>query len=339
MTLATVTLRGTPFERGFQHGAQFPREIGAAVAQLKSTHGESGYRHAAALAHDAWREIQALAPDASSELEGISAGAGTALSDALLLSGFEFFAQPSAMGCSAIAASGPNGALVAQNWDALPAAAADLALFLHIGPDGFERAIIGSIGGLGWVGCNRHGLAFVNNDLVLSTHGAGLPSQIVRRLILEERSVAGAIDRLKTIRHRAGRSYLLGDASGAVAGVEVSAASGARVNQINRPVLHANHALDPDVAADEAAVQLAATFPSSRHRQAILQRKAPQQATVESIAILLSDSEGHPDAIAKIASPDEPTATLFSVIFDCGGRALHLCAGTPAAGRYQRSAW
>jgi isopenicillin-N N-acyltransferase-like protein len=339
MRLATVTLQGTPFERGSQHGAQFRREIEIAVAQLKSAHGESGYRRAAAFAQKAWPDIEAQAPLAAAELEGIAAGAGLALIDATLLGGFEFFGHPGAMGCSAIAATGPDGALVAQNWDALPSMAAGLVLFIHIGPDGFERAVIGSMGMLGWVGCNRHGLAFVNNDLVLSSTGPGLPSQIVRCLILEATSVAGAVQRLKAIRHMGGRSYLLGDATGAVAGVEVSAANGARLHRTISPVLHANHALDAEIATDEAVAALAAVYPSSRFRQDVLQRKAPAQATVPSIAALLSDTEGHPDAVAKTASRNEPTETLFSVIFDCGARALHLCGGVPREDAYERSSW
>lgn len=339
MSLPTVTLHGTSFERGLQHGARFQPEIGAAVAALKSAHEESGYRRAAALARTAWPDIQAQAPTVAAELEGIAAGARLALIDALLLSGFEFFDRTGAVSCSAIAAARPNGALVAQNWDAAPSTAAGLVLFLHFGPDGFERALIGSIGGLGWVGCNRHGLAFVNNDLVLSSTGPGLPSQIVRRLILEESSVAAAIDRLQAIRHMAGRSYLLGDATGAVAGVEVSAVHGAKLQQHVTPVLHANHALDPEIATDEAGERLEAVYPSSRHRQSVLQRKAAEPATITSIAMLLSDTEGHPDAVAKTASAREPTATLFSVIFDCGGRALHLCAGTPTVDSYERLTW
>ncbi len=48
---------------------------------------------------------------------------------------------------------------MAQNWDAPPEFAKDLVLFLHFGAEGFEQAIVGSVGALGWVGCNRHGLA------------------------------------------------------------------------------------------------------------------------------------------------------------------------------------
>ena len=52
-----------------------------------------------------------------------------------------------------------------------------LVVFVHEGAD--ERFIcIASAGTLGWVGMNGHGLAFVNNDLILddSTASTTLPS-------------------------------------------------------------------------------------------------------------------------------------------------------------------
>ena len=77
MKLPTVTLHGTPFEQGRQHGAQFRREIAVAITELKSAHEESGYRRAAALARDAWPEVQVQAKAVSAELEGIAAGANS----------------------------------------------------------------------------------------------------------------------------------------------------------------------------------------------------------------------------------------------------------------------
>jgi isopenicillin-N N-acyltransferase-like protein len=259
--------------------------------------------------------------------------------DVLLRSGFELFGVPAIAGCSAIAVGTPRGALVGQNWDAPVTFAPELALFLHFGPDGFEQAIVASYGALCWVGCNRHGLAFVNNDLMLATTVPGLPSQIVRRLILQERSAPSALELLRALPHMAGRSYLLGDAAGTVAGVEVAAHIGARVNQRGSPILHTNHALDGEVAADESEAELQATYPSSRHRYDVLRRGLPAQLDSAAIAALLADEEGYPDSISKAASPGEPSATLFSVIFECGARSLLLCPGAPAHHPYQRFAW
>jgi len=337
--IPAVTLHGTPFERGRQHGVRFRSEITQAIADARSAQGERTYVAARNAADAALPAIEARAPQVAAELKGLASGCGLDPLDVLLRSGFEFFGLPTVSGCSAIAATTPEGALVAQNWDAPPSFASELVLFLHFGLDGFEQAIIASYGGLGWVGCNRHGLAFVNNDLMLSSTMPGLPSQIVRRLILAEKSVTAALEQLRSLPHMSGRSYLLGDASGAVAGVEVAAGIGARVNQAASPVLHTNHALDPVIARDETAEALAATYPSSRHRYDILRRKLPPNPDAAAIMALLADEEGHPDSVCKAASSAEPSATLFSVIFQGGSRSLLLCGGAPAHHPYQRFAW
>jgi isopenicillin-N N-acyltransferase like protein len=336
--LQTLILQGTPLERGRQHGQRFQADIQAAVAALKAE-VSGAYDSARARAARAWPSVKGHAPDVASEIEGIAAGSESDAVDILLSSGFEFFDLPTVAGCSAIAATGPNGAIVAQNWDAPPAMAQDIALFLHFGPHGFEQAVVASCGGLCWVGCNRHGLALVNNDLLLSSTAEGLPSQVVRRLVLAERSVAAGLGTLRALPHMGGRSYLLGDASGAVAGVEVSARFGVRVNRVESPVLHANHALHPDIAVDEDEALLMATHPSSRHREDVLRRKFPPACTPEAIAALLSDKEGAPNAVSKTPSREEPTATLFSAIFDCGERAMLLCQGAPGDHPYQRITW
>jgi isopenicillin-N N-acyltransferase-like protein len=332
--IPTVILHGSPFERGRQHGARFRTEIAVAISKQGVAYDAARDRAARA-----WPLIEARAPVVAAELRGIAEGARLEATDVLLRSGFELFATHEPVGCTAIAASGPNGALVAQNWDAPPSFAPALALFLHFGEAGFEQAIIGSFGNLGWVGCNRHGLAFVNNDLMLNATQPGLPSQAVRRMILAESSVPAARDLLATLPHMGGRSYLIGDAGGSVAGIEVSARHGARVTQTESPVLHTNHAMDPIIQSDESEAALTATYPSSRQRYARLQDRLPAAFTVEGIAAILSDRHGFPNAIAKTVSPDEATATLFSVIFDCGARVIHLCAGAPTDNAYQQVAW
>jgi isopenicillin-N N-acyltransferase like protein len=338
-TIPILILHGTAFERGRQHGTRFRAEIVSALAAARALRGPIAYEAARRQAVAALPTIERRAPEVAAEVSGIAAGSNTDPIDVLLRSGFEFFGVPAVAGCTAIAAGTSRGALVAQNWDAPLSSMSELALFLHFEPDGFQQAVIASYGALCWVGCNRDGLAFVNNDLMLTTISPGLPSQIVRRLILGEQSVAAALDVLQTLPHMGGRSYLLGDASGAVAGVEVGARVGARVNQGGELVLHTNHALDGEVAADESAAKLEATYPSSRHRYDVLRRKVLVKPDVAAIAALLADEEGYPDSISKATSPGEPSATMFSIIFECGTRSLLLCPGAPAHHSYQRIAW
>lgn len=333
-TFPVLLLEGSPRDRGRQHGKRFRDEIAASLAALRQEHNAAAFASARAKAEAAWPMILTRAPEIADELQGLAEGSATQLLDILLRVGFEFFDTPAPAGCTALAFKGPQGAILGQNWDAPPDAAKELALFIHVGLHGFEQAVIASVGGLAWVGCNRHGLVLLNNDLMLRSRAPGLPSQIVRRIVLKEARVETALAAMRSLPHMSGRSYLLGDSTGDVAGIEVSAGHGVRVNQRAAPVLHANHALDPDIKGDEDEASLMKTYPSSRHRLQVLQRFAAGISSVDHLAAVLGNREGVPDSICKDRSEAEPTQTAFSIIADCGKRVLHVCPGSPAAHAY-----
>src|SRR4029450_12019836 len=108
------------------------------------------------------------------------------------------------------------------------------------------------------------------------------------------------------------------------------ASRGVRVNQRTAPILHTNHAVDPDVRNDEDKDALMKSYPSSRHRLEVLQQIAPGISSVSDLVVALGNREGFPDSICKGRSQGEPTQTAFSIIADCGRRALHICPGSPA---------
>lgn len=337
--LPFVILEGSPADRGRQHGRRFGQEINAALVELRSREGVHRFESARQRAENSWQTVLRLAPVIASEIEGIAAGSETHVADILLHIGFEFLETPGPSGCSAIAVKGVHGAIVAQNWDALPGVQKDLALFFHVGLAGFEQAVVASLGGLAWVGCNRNGLALVTNDLMLRRAASGLPSQIVRRLVLEQSTVADALQVIAALPHMGGRSYLLGDAMGDVAGIEISAGQAVRVNQRRSPVLHTNHALDADIRRDEDEAQLMRSYPSSRQRYDVLKRVAADTSTVSEVAAVLNNQDGFPNAIWKAPSADEPTETAFSVIVDCGSRILYIAPGSAQSHSYHSVCW
>ena len=334
VSLPIVLLEGSPLDRGRQHGARFREEIAAALGALRRTHAPAAHAAARERAQAAWPLILKLAPAVAAELQGIAEGCGAEPTDILLRVGFEFFDAPPSAGCTAIACQGPEGAIVAQNWDAPPEVGKELALFIHMGAHGFEQAVIASVGGLAWVGCNRHGLALLNTDLMLRSRAPGLPSQVVRRLVLGERQVEDALAVLGALPHMAGRFYLLGDATGAIAGVEVSATRGLRATRGPGPILHTNHALHPDIGEDEDEDALTKTYPSSRHRLDVLRCIAAGVSATDHIAASLGNREGFPNSICKSRSDAEPSQTTFSIIAECRRRVLRVCPGSPAEQAY-----
>lgn len=328
-----VTLCGSPHQRGRQHGRLFADRIAGAIAALRETTGAARWEEVQDRIRHDMPMLIAIAPDALEEIAGIAEGARVAVEDTIAHIGFEYFKAPP-RGCSALALASGDGAIVAQNWDAPAGESARLALFLHSDVSGFQAAIVGPVGGLAWVGVNRHGLALVNNDLLLHGRNRGIPSQIVRRLCLAEASVEAALDVLVRVPPIAGRAFLLGDAAGAVAAVEVSALDGVHVLGRRGPLLHTNHALVPALTAVEDKVALDATYPSSQRRLQRMRAARPAPRTVDAVKGLLRDEDGAPNSVCKHLSADEPTQTTFSIVMETAARRIYLAIGRPSASPY-----
>jgi isopenicillin-N N-acyltransferase-like protein len=313
--LPVEVLEGTPHARGLQHGSRYKAFIRDAVH--RQTAGKMLDRGSAeARLGSVWSLVRERAPELAAEIQGIADGSSCHLSEILLHIAFELRDSP-AGGCSAIGIAGEDGAIVGQNWDRPVGETDPLILFLHIGTTGLETAVVASPGGLGWLGCNRMGLALVNNDLLLKSSADGLPSQVIRRMVLAQGTMPGALDIIQQSAHMAGRSYILGDRAGRIAGIEVSA-HGTAVFARQGPVLHTNHLIAKALPDAEDARRLDETYPSSQHRLAMLQQLATGVTTVDGICRILSNNVGHPDSILKSPSPDEPTETALSAVFDCG---------------------
>lgn len=328
-----VRLNGTPFERGRQHGRLFADAIVSAIDRNKAQRGAKRWAEAKVRAERSWPHLTAIAEDIAQEICGIADGSGCPIMDIYLHSGFEFFLKPAPSGCSALAASRPEGALLGQNWDAPDGTEEDLVFFLHCDEGRPEIAVVASVGMLGWVGSNRHGLALVNNDLLLDRSEHGIPSQVTRRLLLKQKDVPSAIDSLRSLPPMSGRCYLMGDATGRIAAVELSPAAG--LGRLEAPVIcHTNHALESAVQAFEDRSAQERIYPSTRQRLSIMKGWSAAFHTPADVATLLRSRAGAPDSISKSLSAREPTQTTFSVVFDCADKTVRLCRGRPSESDY-----
>lgn len=332
--LPVCLLRGDARERGHRHGQLFQSRIAELIGRWRAGHDSATLATATERAQDSWRLLGFTAPEIKAEVEGIADGARCDPMDVYLRIGFEFVLPPGPAGCTATAMASASGALVGQNWDAPPSEAADLALFIHMEPDGRSTAVVAAIGALGWVGLNSAGLGLVSTDLILRGWAPGLPSQVVRRLALSLDTVEAAIGLLEHVPHMAGRAYLLGDAEGRVASIEVAPQLGTRVLPANRRLFHTNHALHPEISNLEDEGELRRVYPTTWYRRRRILLGGREAGSVDEIVRALSDRRGAPDSVSKSPSPREPTETAFSVVFDCAASRLHLCAGPPSEGRF-----
>ena len=328
-----LTLTGSAFERGRQHGEA--RRIAIAERVISAVCEPAGPDGLDRLAAPWERAIGTAAPAVSDELYGIAQGAGRSMAEIVLLNAFEAFdlAQQSELGgCTSVAIPLAGGAIVAQNWDANPALASTVEVHRHVVDDGVDLVMLASPGGLGWIGMNAAGLALTTTDLLTKGTAHGVPSQVARRMVLARRTVEEAVRVLRDLPMVGGRTYAFGDAEGSVATVELAAElADGRVAISNGPALHTNHALEADVAQFESEVLLGRVYPSSRSRlDRVLTRTADESpTTVEDVRELLTDHASIPDSICRHAPTAEPTVTAASAIFDCGNRTAHIAIGHP----------
>lgn len=326
-----ITLRGSPKERGRQHGRQLRALILATFADLRRSNDGASWNRARSRAAACLDRLSVVAADLVAELDGIADATELSTLDVCLLSAFEFFAE-GRTGCTSAGLARRDGAVVAQNWDAPAGTERHLAVFVHEVLDR-HLVIVASAGTLGWVGMNGHGLAFVNNDLMLDTSQDGLPSLVIRRMMLEQTSVDGAIAVLRAHPHMCGRCFLVGDAIGSLRMAEVGPSAGVTDRAV-RTVVHTNHPLFPKPAMWEDIEAVARVYPSSRSRLRAARRFS--LADIDDVAALLQDRSGAPDAICKSPSAREATGTAFSVIFDCRRREARVAIGRPDQAGYRR---
>lgn len=313
-----LELTGTARERGRQHGSQLRTEIAHRLATTPPA------------VLDPWLTPIRATP-VWEELLGIAEGAGRTIEEIVLLNTFEAIDpadQPELGGCTLIAGDG----IVAQNWDANESLGSTVGVHLHRGPDIPTTLVLASPGGLGWVGMNEAGLALANSDLLTHATVPGVPSQVLRRMVLRTTSVAEALDVIGATKPVGGRTYLLGDASGALRLVELAAESEhAVVLPAASRLAHTNHALTPDVAQWQDTALLTRVYPSTRQRlsRANDLLDDPTPLTPARAHTILADHLHHPLSLCRHPSPAELTTTAAFVLFDCTTRTATFTLGPP----------
>ena len=252
-----LDIRGTPYERGLQHGKLLRASIRKAVDTWKEDlrgayHTDPDiFIKKFLAATDYVPAIEKWTPGLLQEVQGIAKGAGVDFTTMLVYQlPDEYWANGSAASgdhCSAIGAATTKDhpSIVAQNAD-LEGFRDGLQTILHITePTGLEQFVLTAPGLIGFNGINSKGVGVAANTLTeLGSSRGGLPVAFVVRGVLETVGFNEARSFLRTIRHASGQNYTLGG-DGRVACFE---SSGSEVVQIDPPkagsfVYHTNHSV------------------------------------------------------------------------------------------------
>ncbi|MDP2872072.1 MAG: C45 family peptidase [Bacillota bacterium] len=352
-TLTYIRAQGSDEDIGYAVGHGAARQIGKAAAMFFRARPALGLRELTLRTRPFADALEEHMARSAAELRGIARGAGVPyLALVAMNSGQEMAAgrvraagaggsgAGSGAGCSCVvippAHTHDGHVLLAHNEDS-GAGYEDTCYVVHGHPDQGPAYLAFTYAGLLLhQGLNSSGIAQVGNALYFrDIRPRGTPKLPAYREALNATHLEQAI-RAATAPHRAnGQNHLLADRSGMIVDVEVSATSYALLPGVGRPLVHTNHARDPEMRKLESGDLL-----NSRLRQARLEelvRAGGREHTAETLLSIMRDHANYPKSVCKHIDPvaNPAVRTVASVVIDLTAGRLDVAAGYPCEAKYE----
>jgi len=357
--LREITVSGSGYERGLQHGKQLSAEIGEVIAAWKAN-------TAAALGRDAdlvlaeffeyadfTQAIKKWTPDLYDEVRGIADGSGREFREVFVLNLLDelwvFIDNLDNHHCTGVGvpATGSNPAYIAQNMD-LERYTDGFQVLMRIPADDHspEQLILTHPGLIALNGLNADGVGVCVNTLMqLKASSSGLPVAFVIRGLIRKTDKEEILEFIQRVDHASGQNYLIG-ISDEVYDFEASANKVVRFNPENQngSVYHTNHPLvnddvkpwyaehDPTLPGKQRAEPGNSEFRFEAAERRMSTPAAVDDATVAG-TLRSRDHEQHP--VCRTNQEGSSGFTFASVIMTMSDRPdLQVVAGPPDEGEY-----
>lgn len=341
--LVTADLTGDPNTRGVQYGKFRAEAIQSCISAWIDSLGAVGilypHRYIEEMSHRTGfvSAINEHCPDLFEEVRGIAAGAGLPLElvyGAQLMD--EEWAYRARMSgnpaqlekCSSAAVRAADGAvIIGQNMD-LGGYTNGHQILLRLAPHGScPGALIFSVSSMiALLGVNARRIGVCVNAIPqLSARDSGLPVAFVIRKLLQARTLAEAVNMIRTLPHATSQHYLIADPSS----IRSFEASPERVVEYESPhltgVLHTNHPLAPPfVVAPEGGINSVARLSALWH---YLGRGNPDLAAMKA-ALSSRDDPEHP--VSRTLAGGQVSQSAGMISFTTGSMISELRSSSEA---------
>ncbi|MGH8945502.1 MAG: C45 family autoproteolytic acyltransferase/hydrolase [Acidimicrobiia bacterium] len=257
------------------------------------------------------------------EMVSLGEAAGITPAEAVVVGGFTDLVDvvrgrvgvaPAENNCTAVI--NPELGFLAQTWD-MHASAGEFVFMLKldplIGPDAFVQTTAGC---LGQMGLNESGIAVgINNLTAVGKPGVTWP--FVVRKVLEQTDFGDAVQAVLDADVAGGHNFLVMGPDGDGASIEAMPRGKKVTNTNGSPLVHTNHCVHPETAAEEGE-RLPEHVESSNNRLEIGSRNASD------LEAFFSDP-----AISRHASEPHLVATCGAVIMEPAKREMRAVWGVP----------
>ena len=342
-----ISLKGNPFDMGFEHGRALKQQITANLSlYMEMILGDTGTKEEKIQkqALEFLPILQEKAPLLVEEMQGIARGARVPLESVLVLNArTELMSGTCFKGeCTAIGLAGQRTTdgrpLLAQNWDWTPRSKTGAAFFI-LKPIGGPRALIfGEAGQVGKIGLNEAGLGVLLNILVSGDLQTGIPVHVLLRMILNEVDLNEALACVRNADRASASHFLLGDVVGNIIGLEFTPKTCTEILPSKDAIVHTNHFCDPSVAKTDLTLSmLPDTVKRLDRAQNLIDQK--EKWTPHELRDVFMDHENGPTSICRHVDSSVPkhlqTETVGSFVFDLFRKKMHATYGQPCRNAYR----
>lgn len=358
MTFPVISVKGKPFDCGFQHGSQVGEQIRRGVDLYFGLWGMLwGAKRAEVL-----EQCRGFVPvigeydaDILEELEGVARGADLSLEEIIALNArYELLWAPSLApqprndGCTSVAVLPPvtkhGHTILGENWDYKPRFH-KLCIILEIEQEAKPNIVIQTEAGIiGSKGMNSIGVGLCVNALVSNRDRfePRTPLFIMMRGILNADSFSRALKAVLGTRATVSGNLLIAHRDGEAIDLEVTPEDVGFLYAEGGILTHSNHFLaftNREDLIDTFKVDIPDTlFRCQRARHLLELDKGG--VDVDSLQRVFKDHFSYPNSICRHvdARDEEPkqVATLSSVIMDLEERTLYITEGSPCRNEYYK---
>ena len=354
-----ITLSGTGYELGLQHGTLLKKEIGELVLKCKENIQKQMGRDPEKLLEEFFlyagfeKSIKKWTPDLYEEIRGIAVGSGQKFNDIMLFSLLDefwvylddlYFHHCSSVG---VPASNGNPAYIAQNLD-IESYTDGYQVLLRVKRNANqpEQLILTHPGCIALGGMNEAGIGACMNTLMqLKASSTGLPVAFVVRRILRSTDKKDLLDFIQTVPHASGQNYIVGIGE-EVFDFEVSANQVVRYDpgNPNGTVYHTNHPLVNGDVKDwykkyDPMANENLQKENSHVRLAAVQRRVAINEKVDDnlIKTVLRSKDDQNNPVCRNYDSKKGGFTFGSVIMTLSGKPfLQITAGPPDESEYKK---
>ena len=259
--LQIITLSGSGYDLGLQHGKQLKEEIGDIISAWKKNTSNALKKDADLVVAEFFEyanfdeAIKKWTPDLYEEVKGIADGSEQNFNDVFVLNLLdEFWVYLDNLynhHCSSLGVPARNGnpGYISQNMD-LENYTDGFQVLMRLNKTGNrpEQLILTHPGLIALNGMNETGIGVcVNTIMQLNASATGLPVAFVIRRIINTTDKEDLLSFIQTVNHASGQNYILG-IKGEVYDFEASANKVVRYNPLNEngTVYHTNHPIVND---------------------------------------------------------------------------------------------